>query len=90
MYFYLSMVVPQGKRPREWGLLAEVLHEIEHEINDKHQIGLRRGSVISPWSGLLRAARVWAPERTNIAFEDPDILESSGVDDDEQSDFWRG
>ena len=84
------MVVPQGKKPREWGLLTEVLHEIEHEINNKHQIGIRRGNVISPWSGRLRAARDWAPERTNFTFEDPDILESSGVDDDEQSDFWRG
>ena len=85
------MVAPQGKKPREWGLPAEGLHEIEQEINDKHQIGVRRGGVMSPWSGLLRAARrVWVPERTNFTFEDPDILEISGVDDDEQSGFWRG
>ena len=30
------------------------------------------------------------PERTNFTFEDPDILESSGVDDDEQSGLSRG
>ena len=51
------MVVPQGNEPRLEEPPAEVLHEIEQEINDKDQIGIRRGGVMSPWSGLPRAAR---------------------------------
>ena len=54
-----------------------------------HQTGIRRGRVISPWSGLLRSAKGLGIGRTKCTFKDPDICESSGADDEEQSGFWR-